>query len=222
MDDDPAHSRLCIAVAESVGLAAAGTAVRSADAIGLALHADIMLLDQQLEGADTGLDVLRQVREKRLPLKVVVMTAHGSEQLAVEALRLGADDYLIKDEGFTGFLPQVLRRVAHLRNMELQLAAARELVVQAERRAAIGEISVAISHEMNNPLMALRAQLEVLHLDARAMSEQVRSNIAAAITQVDRIAAVVKRVAQHKRDSSISYVGGTRMTDLRRRHDDQR
>lgn len=215
VEDDPAQAQLCLALAQSIGLVPAGTAISAESALGLAAHADIILTDYQLGGTGTGFDVLREVRARNLPVKVILMTAHGSERLAAEALRLGADDYLIKDTGFTEFLPQVLRRVAHLRHVEQALTAAQQQVVRAERRAAIGELTVAISHEMNNPLMALRAQLELLKLDAGKLPAEVQQNIHGAIAQVDRISAVVKRVADHARTAgTVEYVGGTKMTDL--------
>jgi DNA-binding response OmpR family regulator len=214
VEDDPAQARLVAAVAQSIGMVPVGVAATGEAALGLAAQADIVLLDHQLDGGMTGLEVLREVRARALRVKVIVMTAYGSEQLAAEALRAGADDYLIKDTGFAEFLPQVLRRVAHLRRVEHALAEAQHQLLRAERRAAIGEVAVTISHEMNNPLMALRTQLELLRMDVAALPSDVRANLDGAIAQVDRIAAVVKRVADHWSDAAVSYVGATRMLDL--------
>ncbi|MBI5563979.1 MAG: response regulator [Chloroflexi bacterium] len=51
-----------------------------------------------------GLDVLRDIRQQRLPTEVVVITAYGSLQSAIEALRLGAYDYVLKP-----FHPEAVR-----------------------------------------------------------------------------------------------------------------
>jgi len=214
VEDDQAQTRLVEALARSIGLLTVGTATGGAEALGLAAQADIILLDYHLDGGMTGLDVLREVRARRLPVKVILMTAHGSEQVASEALRAGADDYVVKDTGFQELLPQVLRRVAHLRRVERALTDAQGQVVAAERRAAIGQVAVAISHEMNNPLMALRTQLELLRMDVARLPESVRKNVDDAITQVDRIATVVKRVAEHEHQAAVTYVGKTTMIDL--------
>lgn len=56
---------------------------------------EIALVDLKLPGID-GLEVTRQVIEARPEVIVVMMTAHGSIQTAVEAMRLGAADYLPK------------------------------------------------------------------------------------------------------------------------------
>ncbi len=214
VEDDPAQARLVDALARSIGLLTVGTASGGAEALGLAAQADIILLDYNLDGGMNGLEVLREVRSRRLPVKVILMTAHGSEQVASEALRAGADDYVVKDRGFQELLPQVLRRVAHLRRVERALTDAQGQVMAAERRAAIGQVAVAISHEMNNPLMALRTQLELLRMDVARLPDNVRKNVEDAIEQVDRIATVVKRVAEHEHQAAITYVGKTTMIDL--------
>jgi DNA-binding response OmpR family regulator len=55
----------------------------------------LMLLDLKLPGMD-GLEVLRQVSEKYPELMVIMITAYGSVEVAVEAMRIGAVDFLQK------------------------------------------------------------------------------------------------------------------------------
>ncbi len=54
-----------------------------------------ILLDLKLPDAD-GLDILRTIRERGLTMPVVVITAHGSMQTAIDAMRAGATDFLVK------------------------------------------------------------------------------------------------------------------------------
>jgi two-component system NtrC family sensor kinase len=56
---------------------------------------DLILLDLQLPDI-SGLDLLRQIAQEGYDVPVILMTAHGSEAIAVEAFRLGARNYLIK------------------------------------------------------------------------------------------------------------------------------
>jgi len=58
-------------------------------------HYDIMLLDVKMPRMD-GITVLKTLRESNADTAVVVMTAHGAIQDAVEAMKLGAHDYLLK------------------------------------------------------------------------------------------------------------------------------
>jgi two-component system NtrC family sensor kinase len=56
---------------------------------------DLILLDLQLPDT-SGLDLLRVIAQEGFDVPVILMTAHGSEAIAVEAFRLGARNYLIK------------------------------------------------------------------------------------------------------------------------------
>ena len=56
---------------------------------------DLVLLDMRLPGM-TGLDVLRQLREKQGDVPVILMTAYGSPNIAIQASSLGVYDYITK------------------------------------------------------------------------------------------------------------------------------
>ena len=56
---------------------------------------DIVLLDVQMPGM-SGFEALAKIRETRRLLPVIMVTGHGSEEVAADALRLGADDYIAK------------------------------------------------------------------------------------------------------------------------------
>src|SRR5215469_11953704 len=56
---------------------------------------DLLVIDVRLPGID-GFEVLRQLRNRRITSRVLMLTAAGDIQDKVTALRLGADDYLTK------------------------------------------------------------------------------------------------------------------------------
>ena len=58
-------------------------------------HFDLVVLDMSLPKMN-GLEVLRRLKEQRQDMPVIIITAYGSAQTAVEALRLGAYDYITK------------------------------------------------------------------------------------------------------------------------------
>src|SRR5512145_3266270 len=57
---------------------------------------DFVLTDLALGEGPSGLDVMRCARERQPETPVVLITAHGSEKVAVEAMKLGAEDYVPK------------------------------------------------------------------------------------------------------------------------------
>ena len=66
---------------------------------------DLVLLDLKMPGMD-GIEVLRRLREFSTTTAVIVLTAHGTVESAVDAMKLGAVDFLQKP-----FAPQEIRDV---------------------------------------------------------------------------------------------------------------
>src|SRR4051794_40937409 len=96
--DDETGSRESMAIA----IEKAGLAVRTFDEAKKALEylddndgARVAVCDLRMPGMD-GLAFLNEVRERKYDLGVIFVTAYGSIESAVEAMRVGADDYLTK------------------------------------------------------------------------------------------------------------------------------
>src|SRR5512137_2472120 len=72
-------------------------AVDGVEGVQLALEQkpDLIILDMKLPKLD-GMDVLHALKDNGLNIPVIMVTAHGSEQIAVEAFRLGVRDYVPK------------------------------------------------------------------------------------------------------------------------------
>jgi DNA-binding response OmpR family regulator len=56
---------------------------------------DVVVLDVKMPGL-SGFDVLRTIKQRHPNLTVVFLTGHGAEEDAMEGLRMGAFDYLMK------------------------------------------------------------------------------------------------------------------------------
>ncbi len=57
---------------------------------------DVMLLDISMPGKD-GLDVLRDIKEERIGIPVLILSMHPEEQYAIQSLKAGASGYLTKE-----------------------------------------------------------------------------------------------------------------------------
>src|SRR5262245_8398663 len=68
---------------------------------------DLVLTDVHVRELN-GLALLKHIREKALPLAVVVITGMGDEETAVAALKARADDYIIKRKDYLDRLPITL------------------------------------------------------------------------------------------------------------------
>ncbi len=96
VDDEPSSRRLCVEVLQELGCDAC--AVESPEGALRLLEAgqiDIVLSDVRMPGG-SGLDLLRTIRENHPGVEVLVMTGFGSIPEAVEAVKIGAYDYITK------------------------------------------------------------------------------------------------------------------------------
>jgi diguanylate cyclase (GGDEF)-like protein/PAS domain S-box-containing protein len=87
---------------------------------------DVLLLDFKLPGMNA-LDVVREVRHGRhLDVPIIVITGHGDETSAAQTLKLGAADYLVKQEDLLQRLPVAIENVWYRAQLERERAALRE------------------------------------------------------------------------------------------------
>ena len=96
VDDDAAFRTVMAAELSRSGYAVR-TAASGEDALAACTHAEpqVILLDLQMPGI-SGLDVLRRLQEREAPGEVIMLTGHGSIDTAIEAIRIGAFDYVSK------------------------------------------------------------------------------------------------------------------------------
>ncbi|NEQ32690.1 MAG: response regulator [Leptolyngbya sp. SIO4C5] len=117
---------------------------------------DLMLLDIRMPGMD-GVEVLKQLKDRQPDLKVIVISAHGTVDSAVEVMKLGAVDFLQKP-----FTPQEIRDlVAQVLGRSLQpqdtssyddlMAAAKAQASQRNFDAAISQVKQAIGAHPERP-----------------------------------------------------------------------
>lgn len=126
VEDDPSVSAALAAALTRAGHRCDRVS-RGADVLEQHPAADAVMLDLGLEDMD-GLEALRRLREVS-PVPVIVVTARGDERSTVHALRLGADDYLVKPVR----LHELLARLA---------AVTRRYVRAAPERLEVGGIVV--------------------------------------------------------------------------------
>jgi len=96
---------------------------------------DCVLLDYRLPDAD-GLECLRMIRQRHPDLPVVVITGAGSEEVAVEAMKLGASDYLVKHGKYLVTVPVVVREALGRRELERTAARYRSALRSSRREAS--------------------------------------------------------------------------------------
>ena len=75
---------------------------------------DLILLDLKMPGL-SGLETMKQLWSKAQHALVILLTAYGTVEDAVEAMKLGAYDFLIKSVDFSGVEPVIARALDYLK-----------------------------------------------------------------------------------------------------------
>jgi DNA-binding NarL/FixJ family response regulator len=78
------------------------------------LKPDILVLDLMMPGLN-GLEVARQVQQRGLSTRVIVMSMHASEAYVMEALKNGVSGYLLKNSSMSDIIQAVRQVIAGLR-----------------------------------------------------------------------------------------------------------
>ncbi|MBN2343993.1 MAG: response regulator [Deltaproteobacteria bacterium] len=134
---------------------------------------DVVILDLSLPES-TGVETVSKVRTVDANTPIVVFTGADDDHLAMAAMHLGADDYLVKKEVRQGtLLSRTLRYTIEQRKaknalnqyaieMERLAAARAQQLVHQDRLASIGTMSAGIAHEIRGPLTYAKSNVEAL------------------------------------------------------------
>jgi len=212
VDDDASMVHLMRRLLSAAGYEHISVVSSAAEALRASSNADIILLDYQLPDG-TGIDLLPRLVARPNPPSVVMVTGEGSETLAAAALRAGAEDYLVKDGNLRELLPQIVERVRRRRALTAAQTAVEQELVRAERLAAIGEMTVTLHHEINNPLMSASAEVELLLAD-RNLDADHRSALDSVRESLLRIRNIIKQAGDLRQAASADYQVGLRMINL--------
>ncbi len=93
----------------------------------------LLLLDFKLQDM-TGGEVVDQLKKRGYDIPFVIMTGNGDEKIAVEMMKLGAMDYLVKEKSFLDTLPQVMEQVLSQVVTKKKLAVMEKKLSESENR----------------------------------------------------------------------------------------
>lgn len=89
----------------------------------------LIILDYNLPDM-TGIDVIDELTKEYTSVDFITMTAYGNEKVAVEMMKRGARDYIVKDANFLDFLPSVIANNANRLMVEYKLRKSEEALLE--------------------------------------------------------------------------------------------
>ena len=111
----------------------------------------LVLMDVKMPGMN-GVEVLKQISESGLDVAVIMMTAHGSEDLVVECMTSGAVDYISKPFSLDDTLQRVDRAVANRRMLQSK----KRLEQEKE------DFLYMLSHDLKNPITVVIGSIDIM------------------------------------------------------------
>ncbi len=161
---------------------------------------DLVLLDYFLPELN-GLEVTKAIRAKQIDVPIIFLTSNRDFALAIEAMKFGVDDYVVKDDAVDSVLPRtivnILERVYLKRKIAEQQKA--ELIAQ-KRTDAIKELVVTVCHEFNNPLAAMKISTDILARQKLPVAEKEL------ISELDKSISIIEKEITKLRDLNFEKI----------------
>lgn len=175
IEDDPAYARLLreiLAETPEFPHTIADAATLDDGLARLAQQTyDIALLDLGLPDAD-GTEALERLVAAAPELPVVVLSTRNDLSVAIESMRAGAQDYLVKGQSESVLLPRAIRYAIERKRLQAEASHAR---AEAERaNAAKDQFLAMLGHELRNPLAPIVSALGLLAARADPTIERER------------------------------------------------
>lgn len=134
---------------------------------------DAVVTDLRMETEKAGVDVLRAAKRKDADSQVIVVTAHGTPQISVETMRLGAFDYVERNALGTDFLLMIkikIEQVLEIRQLERERAKRKEVFVSYAWTKESEDIVDQIENALQERDIALIRDVKVLKYKDRIRS----------------------------------------------------
>ena len=122
---------------------------------------DMVLTDLIMQGI-SGIDLLERVRELNKDMATILLTGHASIETAIQAIRLGASDYLLKPINLEELQIRVKRA---FERVELE-----KRLYEAERKLTYNATIATTNHEINQPLTVIISAIDMVKMELQKLN----------------------------------------------------
>ena len=193
---------------------------------------DLAMFDYRL-GEINGIELLRNIRGQGCDIPIILFTGQGDQEVAVEAMKAGATDYLTKGKLSAESVTQSIRyalglqKEAELRkeaeeklkkshvnltlaHQELQasmdkLKTAQNQILRSEKLAGIGRMVAGVCHEILNPLNIISGHSQSLLIERNADGELCH-DLDSIMEEIQRITKIISSLLKFSRKGNMELV----------------
>lgn len=166
---------------------------------------DVCFLDYRL-GIKTGIDLLKEAIAEEVDVPLILLTGYGEHDIDLEAMRLGAADYLVKDQVSSVLLEKTIRYAIHRFQTGLALKERETQIFMQDRLASIGLLASSLAHEIGTPLGVIRGRAEFVSLHAGS-NPVISKNMDVIVSQIDRISKLIHSLLNIARGDQVKGMG---------------
>ncbi|MBI3005026.1 MAG: response regulator [Ignavibacteriales bacterium] len=169
---------------------------------------DVIVMDYFLPGMN-GLEATRKLKEKNIAIPVVFLTVNKDMNLAVEAMKIGVSDYLIKEDITSPVFPKAILTAVEKQKFNREVS---ELEIRKRRLEAMQEFVLGITKEISAPLEEMKKV--VRRILERTQPEKAAKYLSLIKENLDRLDTKMEKLKNLKEDKTVQYIKDIKMIDL--------
>ena len=175
--------------------------------------ADLLFLDYML-GSETGLEVLNAIEDEGCFLPVIMLTGQGNEEIAVEAMKAGVSDYLVKGRITSDSLRLVISNALQKFEMQQEIEEQRKALLDAERQRVMMESVGAACHHFAQPLTTMLSHLQMLAEDEGIEESRRKLMLEQCLKAAEIMRVILNKFQEVREYRTRPYLADTKILDI--------
>ena len=169
---------------------------------------EVIVIEDTLPGM-SNVEFAKKLKDLKFEIPVVFISTSEDVSLAVEMMRMGVKDYLLKKDIASRVFPQSLFKIVEKSRVKQELE---ELEIKKKRLEAMQEIVLDISNQISEPLEAMNKI--ILAIEQKEIPEKPAKYLKLIKDNIERMKVKLEKLRNLKEDKTVKYIRDIKMIDL--------